>query len=106
MCLGVPYRILSVDGIAATATDGTHIELLDLSLLRDITPGTWVLAFLGTAREVLTDEQASQITAALGGLRSLMQGGDLGDAFADIEGRAPTLPPHLEAARLAGKSVA
>jgi hydrogenase expression/formation protein HypC len=31
-----------------------------------------------------------------------MQGGDLGDAFADLEARSPSLPPHLQAALDAG----
>ena len=104
MCLGVPMQILTIDGIAAMASDGERVEMIDLSLLEDPQPGHWVLTFLGTAREVLTERQAAEITAALGGLRALMQGGDLGSAFADLEARAPSLPPHLEAARQAGRT--
>lgn len=104
MCLGIPMRILSVDGIAATATDGREIAQIDLSLLGDVLPGSWVLTFLGTAREVIGAEQATKIGAALDGLRALMAGGDLGDAFADLENRSPELPPHLQAALNAGHS--
>jgi hydrogenase expression/formation protein HypC len=32
-----------------------------------------------------------------------MAGGTPGDAFADIEARGPTLPPHLQAALDAGR---
>ena len=32
MCIGVPLQILSVDGIAARATDGETEELIDLSV--------------------------------------------------------------------------
>jgi hydrogenase expression/formation protein HypC len=35
-----------------------------------------------------------------------MAGGELGDAFADLEARTPELPPHLRAAAAAGRSVA
>ena len=59
--------------------------------------------FLGAAREVLTPETAAQIAAALHGLRSLMAGGGLGDAFADLDNRTPSLPPHLQAALDAGQ---
>ena len=104
MCLGIPMRILSVDGIAATATDGREVAQIDLSLLGDVLPGSWVLTFLGTAREVIGTEQAAKIGAALDGLRALMAGGDLGDAFADLESRTPELPPHLQAALNAGHS--
>ena len=104
MCVGIPMRILSVDGIAATATDGREVSRIDLSLVGDLAPGTWVLTFLGTAHEVIDENQAALIAAALDGLRAVMAGGDAGDAFADLDARAPTLPPHLQAALDAGHS--
>lgn len=106
MCLGVPMQIVEVDGIAAQAIEGEHRHLIDVALTPDAKPGDWVLTFLGASREVLSADEAQKITAALGGLRSLMEGGDLGDAFADLEQRGPTLPPHLQAALDAGKSTA
>lgn len=104
MCIGVPMRILSVDGIAARATDGTDETLIDLSLTGPLAPGTWVLTFLGAAREVICEEEARKIAAALGALRSVMQGGGVGDAFADLDADGPRLPPHLQAALDAGRS--
>lgn len=98
MCVGIPMQIVSVEGIAARARDGEDEALIDLSLTGPLAPGTWVLTFLGAAREVICAEEAEQIRKALGGLRALMQGGDLGDAFADLEARPPQLPPHLQAA--------
>jgi hydrogenase expression/formation protein HypC len=104
MCLGIPMQILASDGIAGQATDGTADHVIDLSLTGPLAPGTWVLTFLGAAREVLDADEAEKIRAALGGLRSLMEGGALGDAFADLETREPQLPPHLQAARDAGRT--
>lgn len=106
MCLGVPMQITSVEGIAAHATDGRETALIDLSLTGPVEPGTWVLTFLGAAREVISADEAAKISAALDGLRALMQGGDLGDAFADLEARGPQLPPHLQAALDAGDTTA
>ena len=105
MCVGVPMKILSVDGIAARATDGHEEALVDLSLTGPVAPGTWVLTFLGAAREVISDDEATKITNALNGLRALMQGGELGEAFADLEQSSPRLPQHLQAALDQGKSV-
>lgn len=99
MCVGVPMRLISVDGIAGLAEGG---EIIDLSLCAEARPGDWVLNFLGAARAVIGAEEAAQISAALSGLRALMQGGDLGAAFADLEARSPSLPPHLQAAFDAG----
>ena len=104
MCLGVPMRLLSVEGIAGLASDGERTERIDLSLVGDVVPGAWLLCFLGTAREVLSADEAAGIAAALAGLRRLMAGEDLGPAFADLDDREPRLPPHLEAARQAGRT--
>jgi hydrogenase expression/formation protein HypC len=104
MCVGIPMRILSVDGIAARATDGTAETLVDLSLTGPLVPGTWVLTFLGAAREVIDAAEAQKIAAALGALRAVMAGGSAGDAFADLEAAGPRLPPHLQAALDAGRS--
>lgn len=106
MCVGIPMQILSIDGIAGHVTNGKHHEVIDLSLTPDAQPGDWLLTFLGAAREIITEDEAQKITAALGGLQSLMQGGDLGDAFADLEETGPRLPAHLQAAFDAGKTTA
>jgi hydrogenase expression/formation protein HypC len=104
MCVGIPMRILAVDGIAARATDGTGETLVDLSLTGPLAPGTWVLTFLGAAREVIGGAEARKIAAALGALRAVMAGGSAGDAFADLEAAGPRLPAHLQAALDAGRS--
>lgn len=106
MCLGIPMRILSVDGIAARATDGREEALIDLSLTGPVDPGDWVLTFLGAAREVISADEARLIADALDGLRSLMEGGGLGRAFADLDTRTPQLPPHLQAALDNGETTA
>ncbi len=106
MCVGIPLRITACDGLSATATDGTRTETLDLSLTGEQPVGTWVLSFLGTAREVISEGDAQLIADALAGLERVMAGGELGDAFADIDARTPQLPPHLAAARAAGLSEA
>lgn len=106
MCVGVPMQILTVEGIAGLATDGENEELIDLSLTGPVVPGQWVLTFLGAAREVIDADEAAKISNALKGLKSLMGGGDLGDAFADLESRTPQLPPHLQAALDKGEPTA
>lgn len=106
MCVGIPMQVLSVDELSARVTDGERVEVVDLALVGPQAPGTWLLIFLGAAREVLEPEQAALIRRALDGLAAAMAGGDLGDAFADLEEREPALPPHLEAARRAGARTA
>ena len=102
--MGIPLRITAVDGTNAIATNGTRTETVDLSLVGPQPVGTWVLNFLGAAREVLTEDDAGRISAAIAGLERVMNGGDLGDAFADLTDNPPALPPHLAAAHAAGKT--
>ncbi len=106
MCVGVPMQVIGSTGIVAQCQSGDLHEIVDLSLVGPVPDGTWLLTFLGAAREIITEDEAHKITAALDGLRSLMAGGDLGDAFADLESRGPQLPPHLAAAAAAGKTTA
>ncbi|EPX76315.1 HypC/HybG/HupF family hydrogenase formation chaperone [Salipiger mucosus] len=104
MCVGVPMQVLSVEGIAARARGDEGEALIDLTLVGAVVPGTWVLTHLGQAREVISEEEARLIGKALAGLRAVMAGGDAGGAFDDLDAREPRLPPHLEAARAAGRS--
>ena len=104
MCVGIPMRLIAVDGIAGRAMTAGEESLVDLSLVPEAAPGDWLLVFLGTAHEILTAEAAALISAALDGLRSVMAGGDAGAAFADLEAREPSLPPHLQAALDAGRA--
>lgn len=103
MCVGDAMQLIAVDGIAGTAkNDSGQSVLIDLSLIPDAKKGDWVVSFLGTAREIVSADEAHKIMAAVAGLRAVMQGKDLGQAFADLDERAPTLPPHLQAALDAG----
>lgn len=103
MCVGLPLKITAITGIAAEVADSA--ELVDLSLTPEALVGDWVLTFLGAAREVISEDEAEKISAALDGLRAVMTGGGVGDAFADLDARSPQLPPHLQAAFDAGQTV-
>lgn len=103
MCVGVPEQILRCEGLVGHAKTG---RLIDMTLTGPVPPETWVLTHLGSARETISADEAALISTALEGLSRVMSGDALGDAFADLDARAPSLPPHLEAARLAGKATA
>ena len=103
MCIGLPFRITAIDGIAAKVADSAGP--IDLSLTPEARVGDWVLTFLGAARAVIPEDEARKIDAALDGLRAVMMGDGPGDAFADLDARPPQLPPHLQAALDAGHDV-
>lgn len=77
-------------------------ELIDMMLVGDQPKGTWILNFLGAAREVMTPEFAKQTRQALSALGDVM-GGDIANnnqidhLFPDLVNREPQLPEHLQA---------
>lgn len=98
MCLGIPMKIVCCDGLSAECENGDQIERIDLSLLGEQPKGTWVLVFLGAAREVLTEQRAAEIQKALSAIQAIMQGKttDVDQLFADLVEQPPQLPPHLQ----------
>lgn len=96
MCIGIPMRVVSVNGAVAVCEGrGTRAEL-DLSLVGTSAPGDWILSFRGAALRTLTADEARQTDAALDALAAVMAGDAVRDEmFADLVNRTPTLPPHL-----------
>jgi hydrogenase expression/formation protein HypC len=106
MCIGIPMQVESGDGIAAVAVsasaDGTlERHTLDMLIVGQQPPGTWVLAFHGAARRVLDRYEARRIADALAALALALDADpsvpvDGIDAlFADLADRTPQLPEHL-----------
>ncbi len=98
MCLGIPVRVLRVEGAHAICVGRNGEVRLDTLLVGDVEPGTWLLDYLGAAREVIDEARALQIDRALDGLQAALDGSsDLDGFFDDLIGREPQLPPHLQA---------
>jgi hydrogenase expression/formation protein HypC len=96
MCLGVPLQVIEVDGSFAWCEADDQRERLDMMLVGEQRPGTWVLGFHGAARQVLSELQATQARAGRQALAAVLSGsGRIDDFFADLVGRAPELPAHL-----------
>lgn len=107
MCIGVPMKIASVDGLVAVAesagADGdVERHRLDMLIVGPQPPGTWVLAFCGAARRVLDEVEARRILDALEALGIALDSGAgppperaLDALFADLVDRTPQLPEHL-----------
>lgn len=98
MCVGIPMQVVHGDAGRALcrARDGSE-AWIDLLLTGAQPPGTWLLTFLGAAREVLDGERAAQIGAAVDALGELLAGrtADVDAAFADLIERGPQLPDFL-----------
>ena len=100
MCMGIPMKVISTSpGYAdcQRADDqGGPLVSVDMKLVGEQPPGTWVLTFLDAAREVLTEDKALEISNALKAVeQALYGGGDIDHLFADLVNREPELPEHL-----------
>ncbi len=99
MCIGNPMQVLRCDGLEALCSDGSNSEVVDLALVGQQERGTWLLVFLGAAREVMSEHDALQTRKALQALAAIANGStEIDHLFADLNNREPPLPPHLEAA--------
>jgi hydrogenase assembly chaperone HypC/HupF len=100
MCIGIPLRVIAPEGSFAWCEDGKERERLDMMLVGEQPAGTWVLAFHGAARQVLSDEEAAQARSGRNALAAVLSGvGCIDDFFADLVGREPELPTHLRKGR-------
>jgi hydrogenase expression/formation protein HypC len=97
MCIGTPMQIIEQRGESALCIYRGQESLIDMMLVGPQPVGTWLLVFLDTAREVLSDQSARQIADALEAMRLAMQGDSRIDhLFADLIDREPQLPEFLK----------
>jgi len=100
MCIGVPLQVIEATGSFAWCEADGERQHLDMMLIGNQPPGTWVLGFHGAARQVLSEQQAAQARAGRQALAAVLSGDGCVDGFfADLVGREPELPAHLLPAR-------
>lgn len=76
MCLGIPSKIISIDGDAAiVSVGGTEVEA-SLQLLEDAKVGDFVLLHTGFAIEKISDEEAKETLELLKKLGEIEDGLD------------------------------
>ncbi|MES9942020.1 MAG: HypC/HybG/HupF family hydrogenase formation chaperone [Candidatus Thiodiazotropha sp. 6PLUC1] len=96
MCIGIPMQVVSCEGSYVLCEGMGESRRVDTLLVGDQQPGSWLLVFLDSAREVLSEQRADQIRQALLALDMALQGEtEVGHMFADLVDREPQLPEHL-----------
>lgn len=74
MCLAIPMRVVSGEGLVAWCEGRGERRRLDLALIGAQTAGSWVVAFRDVARQVLTEDEARSLNLALDGLEAALRG--------------------------------
>lgn len=87
MCIGIPMQVIEAGEFSALCRGHGRSERVDLALVGPQPEGTWLLVFLGAAREVLTAEDAGLIASALEALSAVARGEThLDHLFPDLTG--------------------
>jgi hydrogenase expression/formation protein HypC len=96
MCIGVPMKIISCgDGMALVVGRGGQARL-NVLMVDDPQPGTWVLSFQGAALRAMSEKEAAETNSALDALSAVLAGDEsVGAHFRDLIERKPQLPAHL-----------
>jgi hydrogenase expression/formation protein HypC len=76
VCIGIPVQVVEARGFHALCSGRSGDELVNMMLVGPQPPGTWVLNFLGSAREVLSEEDARNADRALDALEAVMSGAE------------------------------
>ncbi len=87
MCIGVPMQVIEQRDLMALCRGRGKEEMVNTMLIGPQEPGTWILNFIGSAREVLTPEEAKKTNDALDALEKIMRGDedvDVDTYFADL----------------------
>lgn len=92
MCIGVPVQVIRAGDFMSLCRGRNGEEQVNMMLIGSQPEGTWVLNFLGSAREVLSAQDASNINQALDGLSAIMAG----KQNVDIDHYFPDLGPTTE----------
>ncbi|HEB87555.1 MAG TPA: HypC/HybG/HupF family hydrogenase formation chaperone [Gammaproteobacteria bacterium] len=74
MCVGVPVQVIESAECMARCYGRNGEEQVNMMLIGAQPVGTWLLNFLGSAREVISEQDAININKALDGLTAIMQG--------------------------------
>lgn len=82
-------QVIEGDGCTALCHGRNGEERLTMLMVGEQAPGTWVLGFLGWAREVISAEDAHHIDLALDGLSAIMGGAESIDLARHFPGLGP-----------------
>ncbi|HLP97429.1 MAG TPA: HypC/HybG/HupF family hydrogenase formation chaperone [Sideroxyarcus sp.] len=73
MCLAIPMRVLESDGVSALCEGRGAVQRINLLMVGDCPPGSWVLSFLGYARQRIGEDDAARMNEALDGLEAALR---------------------------------
>jgi hydrogenase expression/formation protein HypC len=96
MCIGVPMRIRSTNGLTALCEGRGEERRVSLLLTGEQPVDAWVMVHVDTAIRMLDPAEVPLLNDALDALEAVSRGDPFEHLFADLIGREPQLPDHLK----------
>lgn len=94
MCIGIPMQVFDIDNGRPWCEGRGRRQQLDMMLVGDAPPGTWVLAFQGSALRVMSADEAARTNDALDALDAVLAGeSNLDGYFSDLVGLGHATSP-------------
>lgn len=87
MCIGIPVQVVEPGDFVALCRGRNGEQEVNMMLVGPQEAGTWVLNFLGSAREVMTADDAAKMDSALDALAAIANG----ETDVDIDSYFPDL---------------
>lgn len=74
MCIGIPMCVLESGEVTSLCEGRGERRRINMLMVGNCPAGTWVMTFLGTARDILSKEDAADINRTLDELEAMMGG--------------------------------
>lgn len=74
MCLGIPMRVIESNGLTALCEGRGVRRNVNVMLVDEAAPGTWLLIHINNAVRVLEEQEAAEIGGALDMLEAALDG--------------------------------
>lgn len=74
MCLGIPMRVIESNGLTALCEGRGVRRHVNVMLVDEAAPGTWLLIHINNAVRVLEEQEAAEIGGALDMLEAALDG--------------------------------
>ena len=78
MCIGIPMQVLSIEPGHARCQGRSALRRVRTALVGTVALGDWVLVFLDSAQEIISNQRAQEINSTLDLLEAVLQGHETG----------------------------
>ncbi len=77
MCIGIPVQVIEAGEFTSLCNGRNGAVRVNMMLTGPQPVGTWLVTFLGSAREIISVQEAANLNKALDGMQQIMSGNEI-----------------------------